>query len=104
MLYGDRERSASFSKKEIRSIKENLIQRARSQSLKSEGHQLGGTTGEASLTIQQKLTSPQIFDSNLHKIFHILFEAGYMFKYKDLVWMPAVLQDDEDLESLPESS
>jgi hypothetical protein len=39
-------------------------------------------------------------------VFHVLFEAGYLHKYKDIVWVQACqdFEDDEDEEEEDDSS
>ena len=49
----------------------------------------------------------EIFEKNLQKTFSIVFEAGYLYKYKDIVWKPnneEVEEEDEDDEDDDSSS
>jgi hypothetical protein len=103
-MYGDRKRAASFSKQELNSLKENLINSVRSQSFKFVKQQTTAqSTGECSLSISRQARPDLRLDTNLANTFAVLFEAGYLFKYKDIVWAPQC-EDDEDEEQDDDSS
>lgn len=50
--------------------------------------------------IQEQALQTQMMASNVKDTFSILLEAGYLFKYKDIVWQP---HEDEESEEKSDS-
>lgn len=38
------------------------------------------------------------FKSNLSSLFSLIYEAGYLFRYKDIIWNPDSDEDDDDFD------
>lgn len=96
---GERGRAASFSQKELKSLKENLIKSVRSKSLRFSKKALSSKSSDVQ-TISEgsecHLQGAGTLEESLLNAVSVLVEAGYLFKYKDTVWAPREEDDEEE--------